>query len=48
MNYLFSLPINKVIKMNRHIVRWYEWDLLVFCKQTSFQKAAIETLNASQ
>ena len=21
---------------NRHILRWYEWDLLVFCKQTPF------------
>ena len=19
-----------------HILRWYEWDLLVFCKQTPF------------
>ena len=21
---------------NHHILRWYEWDLLVFCKQTPF------------
>ena len=30
---------------NRHILRLYEWDLLVFCKQTPFQLAAIGTLN---
>ena len=29
---------------NHHILRCYEWDLLVFCKQTSFSMAAIETL----
>ena len=27
-----------------YILRWYEWDLLVFCKQTSFYMAAIGTL----
>ena len=21
---------------NWHILRWYEWDLIVFCKQTPF------------
>ena len=30
---------------NHHILRWYEWDLLVFCKQTPFQLAAIGTLS---
>ena len=30
---------------NRHILRWYEWDLLVFCKQTPLQLAPIGTLN---
>ena len=29
---------------NRHILRWYEWDLLVFCKQTTLQLAAFGTL----
>ena len=29
---------------NRHILRWYEWDLLLFCKQTPLQLAAIGTL----
>ena len=24
--------------------RWYEWDLLVFCKQTLFEMAAFGTL----
>ena len=27
-----------------HILRWYEWDLLEFCKQTSFFIGAIGTL----
>ena len=31
--------------INHHILRWCEWGLLVFCKQTSFQLAAIGTLN---
>ena len=29
---------------NHHILRWYEWGLLVFCKQTPFQLAAIGPL----
>ena len=29
---------------NWHILRWYKWDLLVFCKQTPLQLAAIGTL----
>ena len=29
---------------NHHILRWYEWGLLVFCKQTPFQLAAIGIL----
>ena len=28
----------------RNILRRYEWDLLVFCKQTPFELAAIGTL----
>ena len=32
---------------NCHILRWYEWDLLVFCKQTPFQLGAIGTLNSN-
>ena len=31
--------------INHHILRWCEWGLLVFCKQTPFQLAAIGTLN---
>ena len=30
---------------NHHILRWYEWDLLVFCKQRSLQLAAIRTFS---
>ena len=48
MNYLFSkffyLPLTGTFKnctINSHILRWYEWDLLVFCKQTPLQLAAI-------
>ena len=33
-----------VLKSTSNILRWYEWDLLVFCKQTSLQLAAIGTL----
>ena len=42
----FSLPLTGTFKNctitypeshnNRHILRWYEWDLLVICKQTPF------------
>ena len=28
------LPVHQVKKC--HILRWYEWDLLVVCKQTPF------------
>ena len=28
------LPIHKVSHNNHHILRWYEWGLLVICKQT--------------
>ena len=34
------LPIHN----NYYILRWYEWDLLVFCKQTPFYLGAIGTL----
>ena len=56
MNYLFSkfiyLPLTETFKNctityshnNCHSLRWYEWDLLVFCKQTPFQLGAIGTL----
>ena len=37
------LPIHS--HNNHHIWRWYEWGLLVFCKQTPFQLATIGTLN---
>ena len=37
------LPILKTHN-NHHILRWYEWGLLVFCKQKLFQLAAIVTL----
>ena len=30
------------------ILRWYEWDLLVFCKQTSFLMSAIGTLKLAR
>ena len=43
---LFQLPLIGTFKNgtitypyshnNRHILRWYEWDLLVSCKQTGF------------
>ena len=36
------LPIHKV--NNDHILRWYGWGSLVFCKQTSVKMAAIGTL----
>ena len=29
---------------NCHILRWCEWDLLVFCKQTFLELGAIGTL----
>ena len=41
------LPIHKVIK-KCHILRWYDWDLLVFCKQTPSNLAAIGTLNVAE
>ena len=53
MNYLlskfFSLTLTGTFKNcishNKcHILRFYEWDLLVFCKQTSFWMAAVGTL----
>ena len=31
-----------------HILRWYEWDLLVFCKQTPLKLAAIGTSSADE
>ena len=34
----------KLFDNNRHILRYYECHLLVFCKQTPFWLAAIETL----
>ena len=30
-NQFLKRPFN-----NCHVLRWYEWDLLVFCKQTPF------------
>ena len=50
----FSLPLTGTFKKctitnprshNKcHILRWHEWDLLVFWKQTSLQLAAFGTL----
>ena len=34
--YLRTAPLPSYSHNNRHILRWYEWDLLVFCKQTPF------------
>ena len=36
------------IHNSRHILKWYEWDLLVFCIQISLQLAALWTLTRSQ
>ena len=32
---------------NRHTLRWYEWNLPVFCKQASLHLAAIGTFTHS-
>ena len=37
-------PPQKKNHNNRHILRWYKWDLLLFCQQTPLWLAAIGTL----
>ena len=42
----FLIAIDWNFYNNHHILRWYEWDLHVFCKQTCLQLAAIWDFNS--
>ena len=39
-----NCTITYPLKHNKHTLRWFEWDLLVFCKQTPFKLGTIGTL----